>query len=169
MTKWYLPSKSSELQPVPWLAPQVIAYLESIIQPEWEVIEHGSGGSTLWFAERCKSVVAYEANAGWYQSVKDKAPPNVKMIVYRGAPLNVRCDLLLIDGEPIEHRRAWLTISEIIVRPGGWIVLDNANRPEYKMERKALLDHCDLIKSFDGNEGGTNHLVTEFYRVKGGE
>lgn len=168
MTKWYLPSKPSELQPVPWLAPAVIAYLESIIQPEWEVIEHGSGGSTLWFADRCEHVTAIERNPAWREAVQKQAPGADVLGDTPPIAFHEDCDLLLIDGEPIEARKEWIKDAPFIVRPGGWIVLDNANRPEYKTERKALLDHSDLIKTFDGNEGGTNHLVTEFYRAKKG-
>lgn len=176
MTKWWQPSpKSAALKPVPWLAPAVIAYLEGIVQPDFEVLEHGSGGSTLWFAAKCRHVTAYENDPDWQKVVKDHAPENVGVFSDILTPpkpdeaFEKFFDLLLIDGIPVEKRRQWLTAAPQLVKPGGWIVLDNANRPEYAAEREALKQHADLVQSFDSNEGGTLYLVTDFYRVKGAE
>jgi hypothetical protein len=164
--KWWQPSPpSSEIKPVPWLSPAVIQHLENLVQPDWEVIEHGSGGSTLWFAARCKRVLACESNQDWQKIVKDQAGENV-LILGRGVPTNVEpFDLLLIDGEPVEDRRGWIWAASNLVKPGGWVVLDNANRPEYAKERQHLQAYAAEFQTFDGNEGGTRYLVTEFYRM----
>jgi len=67
MTNWYQPSDPSSIKPRPWLSDDAIAYLESILTPEMHVIEHGSGGSTLWFASRVVTVIAYEHDTDWYR------------------------------------------------------------------------------------------------------
>jgi len=172
--KWYHPSKPGELQAIPWLAPKVIAYLEKLMQPDWEIIEHGSGGSTLWFAERVRWVAAYEGNSEWREVVKGKLDGRDNFYLYTYPPipsLHKGFDLLLIDGEPVEHRRRWIQAAPQIVKPGGWVVLDNANRPEYAKERKHLQTHATEIATFECNEGGTEYLVTEFYKMpeKGSE
>jgi predicted O-methyltransferase YrrM len=74
-------------------------------------------------------------------------------------------DLLLIDGEPVEDRAEWLKAAPTTVKPGGWVVLDNANRPEYEKERKHLQTYAAEFETFNGNEGGTLYLVTEFYKM----
>ena len=168
--KWYHPSKPGELQAIPWLAPKVIAYLEKLMQPDWEIIEHGSGGSTLWFAERCKCVLAFEDNDKWARVVERNVSARKAAVVsgfYTGFPV----DLLLIDGEPVEHRRRWIQAAPQIVKPGGWVVLDNANRREYAKERKHLQIYAAEVVTFECNEGGTEYLVTEFYKMpeKGNE
>jgi predicted O-methyltransferase YrrM len=171
---WYQPRRSGEqLQAVPWLAPKVIQHLENLIQPDWEVIEHGSGGSTLWFAERCSSVTAFEHDPDWQAIVKRQAPENVNVVSGSTATklqtitveMLTGFDLCLIDGEPVGDRAKWLKAAPTLVKPGGWVVLDNANRPEYEAERKHMQAYADHVETIDANEGGTMFLVTEFYRM----
>jgi hypothetical protein len=52
-----------------------------------------------------------------------------------------------------------------MVKPGGWVVLDNANRPEYAAERAELEKRTVEYQRFNSNEGGTLYLVTEFFRM----
>jgi predicted O-methyltransferase YrrM len=163
--RWYQPSPHNHLPDVPWLAPDVITHLENLIQPDWEIVEHGSGGSTVWFASRCKSVTAFESNAEWQKVVSASLPDNAKVLGTGGFAQKLQCDLLLIDGEPVETRADWLRLAPDVVKPGGWVVLDNANRPEYAVERKHLQAYAAEFETFDRNEGGTMYLVTEFYRL----
>jgi hypothetical protein len=159
------------LQPLPWLAPDVIEYLESLLTPDMRVIEHGSGGSTLWFAARVKSVTSIEASAGWRPIITERAPTNA-IIIDGSGPGNAprrsghsKYDLLLIDGEPLEVRADWLDEAAKLVTPGGWVVLDNANRPEYAYSRSAFAERAELVRRFDGNVPGSLYLVTEFFRL----
>jgi predicted O-methyltransferase YrrM len=166
--KWWQPSPpSSEIKPVPWLSPAVIQHLDNLVQPDWDIIEHGSGGSTLWFAARCKSVTAFEHNPDWQMIVKGQAPENATIYSRNDATSLTfnSFDLCLIDGEPVEDRRRWIEDAVQLVRPGGWVVLDNANRPEYAKERQHLQAYAAEFQTFDGNEGGTKYLVTEFFRM----
>ena len=166
MNDWWKPSRPDELTATPWLSPEATAYLESILTPNMDVIEHGSGGSTLFMAARVKRVMAIENNPAWLETVKAKAPDNVKF----GGRLKKSYDLLFIDGEPVTERCKWLTDAVTMVKPGGWIVLDNANRPEYKAERDALEAFADLVQRVDGNVQNrqihTSFLVTEFWKVR---
>jgi predicted O-methyltransferase YrrM len=170
---WYVARKPEELEAIPWLAPKVVQYLENLIKPDWEIIEHGSGGSTLWFAQRAKCVTAYERDPDWLIEIQKRAPGNTQVLGVMGhfVPLAYLCDLLLIDGEPVGVRADWIRAAPELVRPGGWVVLDNANRPEYAKERKHLQTYAVEVVTFDVNEGGTQYLVTEFYWMpeKGGE
>jgi predicted O-methyltransferase YrrM len=134
------------------------------------VIEHGSGGSTLWFAARVKSVTSIEASAGWRPIITERAPANTRIINGSSpgdAPRGGRkYDLLLIDGEPLEARAGWLDEAHKLVKPGGWVVLDNANRPEYAYNRAAFAARALPVRRFDGNVPGSLYLVTEFYKRK---
>jgi predicted O-methyltransferase YrrM len=167
MTAWYQRSAPDQIKPLPWLAPRVVAHLESILRPEWSVIEHGSGGSTLWFAERCEFVTAVERDPDWRREVGKGAPQNVAVIEFLNTVDGLTFDLCLIDGEPVEDRSRWINTAPQLVRPGGWVVLDNANRPEYATERGWLQSACESYETFDCNEAGTAYLVTEFYKMKG--
>jgi predicted O-methyltransferase YrrM len=160
---WYWPSDPSSIQPRPWLSDDATAYLESILTPEMNVIEHGSGGSTLWFAARVTSVTAYEQDSDWYREVKARAPQNVTVKIGEFPPYDDNLfDLLLIDGEPVQDRGEWITSAPFIVKPCGWVVLDNANRPEYVIEREWLRGKAELV--FTSKLQG-QHLITEFYKL----
>lgn len=169
-TFWWKPSPPAAVRNVPWLHPEATHYLETILRPDFDVIEHGSGGSTLWFSMRAKSVTSYERKPEWFQEMCRLVPGNVHMVprgTYRKTAERKLYDLLLIDGDPLSDRAAWLRIARDIVRPDYWIVLDNANRPEYYTAREEMMSFARLVYRVDGNEEGrTRYLVTEFWRVR---
>ena len=168
MAKWYKPSNPDDMQARLWFGPAAITEIEKIITPNMRVIEHGSGGSTLWLAERCKSVTSYEHDPDWFEQVAKYAPDNANVIMWVSeTPPQLDsgcCDLLIIDGEPVEYRAAWIDEALRLVSPGGYIVLDNANRPEYKANREKLQKDCASYKTINCNEVGTMYLVTEIYQ-----
>ena len=51
---------------IPWFAYAAIDFLETFLQPHMTVCEYGSGGSTLFFAARAKSVFSIEDNPKWF-------------------------------------------------------------------------------------------------------
>lgn len=165
MPDWTLPLTPARMKPWPWLHPKATAYLESLLWPEMEVLEHGSGGSTLWFAERVKHVTAVESKPEWYEALKKRIPDNVALIFGGGVLRIAPVDLLLIDGEPVCERRLWIDASAELVKPGGYVVLDNANRPEYAMARMKFAERAERINIVDGNGGGREFIITEFYRL----
>jgi predicted O-methyltransferase YrrM len=172
-SKWWNKAKApvGEIQPEPWLHPSVIGFLESLLEPDFRILEHGSGGSTLWFASRVGRVVSVESDRDWYEKVKSLARPNTRLILWDQDTLpriTGRFDLLLIDGEPVEDRALYLDAAEKLVKPGGIVVLDNANRPEYAAARARLGRRAKSLGTFDHNEPETLYLVTDFYQLKGG-
>jgi predicted O-methyltransferase YrrM len=161
---WYDPSRPEQIKPTPWLPPDAVAYLEQIIERDFKVIEHGGGGSTLWFSERVESVTCHEQKLEWYNVIDAHRGENVTL--YQTAlPIKNRrkYDLLLIDGEPVRDRAEWLRQAQRLVKSCGWVVLDNANRPEYAKERDGLREFADL--EFTSSKTG-RYLVTEFWRVR---
>jgi predicted O-methyltransferase YrrM len=159
--KWTLPSSPNEITPLPWLAPDAIAYLESLLRPDMEVIEFGGGGSTLWFAERVAHVTTHENKPEWLAKLQEIAPPNVKLtkspVMERGG-----YDLLFIDGDPVQNRAYWIDAATEIIRRGGYVVLDNANRPEYASSWLRLQSQMKMIHRVQ-TQGG-KYFVTEFYQ-----
>jgi predicted O-methyltransferase YrrM len=149
--------------PYPWLHPAAVEYLEQLLQPDWWVLEHGAGGSTLWLAERVKHLVSVEHDPAWTLKVRELAPANVIIVSYLPDFESHTYDLFFIDGERME-RAACLKAAHLLVKPGGWIVLDNANRPEYAEERAGLKQHAKLEARFDNNIPRSLYFVTEFYK-----
>jgi len=169
---WWNRSEATAIVPEPWLHIAVVDYLARLLSPGDTVIEHGSGGSTLWLAARVAKVISVEHDPDWYQVILPRLPQNVTLHldITGDIPANLpRADLLLIDGEPIESRAQWILCAPALVRPGGIVVLDNANRPEYADERVSLTLKARQHITFDVNAHGTRHLYTVFYLMPGGD
>jgi predicted O-methyltransferase YrrM len=164
---WWQASETKKILPSPWLHTEVIDYMGKLLQPDFEVLEHGSGGSTLWFAEQVKAVVSIESNIEWYYSLEENLPANINLILWPWKQFpNLspnQFDLLLIDGKPPEARMLYLDKACELVKPGGYVVLDNANRPE--LENHKFGKEAELVERFDKNVSNTRYLVTEFYRL----
>src|SRR5947207_1419073 len=54
---------------LPWFSYAAIDFLEGWLKPQMTVCEYGSGGSTLFFARRVKSVYSIEDNPKWLELV----------------------------------------------------------------------------------------------------
>lgn len=171
MSAWYLPS--NEVKSTPWLSPDVTEYLKGLVRAGMRVLEHGSGGSTLWLAAAGARVTAVENNPDWYAKVSEKLAGNgnVELILWdqRDAlpKLDGPYDLVLIDGVPVDDRGLYLEAAHKLVKKNGWLVLDNCNRPEYADARERMQKYFILMKSFIEPAG--RYLRTEFYQRKGRE
>lgn len=155
---------------MPWMHPDANAYLESLLQPDFRVLEHGSGGSTRWFAERVAEVVSVEFRLSWYEALQELIPENVVLIHWTDVPppefKPQIFDLLLVDGNPHEHRNYYLDNAEQYVRPGGYVVLDNANRPMCAEARLRLMGRATQLERFERNMPFSKYFVTEFYQLR---
>lgn len=162
---WYLPSTpEAGILALPWLHPYVVEHLAGLLRSDWKVLEHGAGGSTLWLAVRCAQVVTVEHDRAWAESVRKLAPDNVKVLAL--LPAGGGFDLMFVDGERAE-RGYCLAHAHEFVRSGGWVVLDNANRPEYAAERQILSRRARLSARFDNNIPGSKYFITEFWQLCG--
>lgn len=131
----------------PWIVPESLQLLESIVQPDWEVFEWGCGGSTVWFARNCKYIIGVEHNTEWVDRVKfrlDKESLTNYTILYvksgrLGDPERYRSyantidiypdesfDLISVDGEA--SCRGWCIANALPkLKSGGILLLDNSN------------------------------------------
>ncbi|CAN5594647.1 hypothetical protein BH20ACT15_BH20ACT15_02760 [soil metagenome] len=129
----------------PWIVPQAIGWLGRRMRRGWTVVELGSGRSTVWLGRRAESVIAYEDNDYWIerarQLVDERGLANVEI---RHQPITSYADelaalpddgldLLVIDflespdAERVDAVRAGMSK----VRPGGYLLLDDSDRPSY--------------------------------------
>ena len=58
---------------VPWMTPGAVQRLDELVKPTDNVIEVGTGGSTLFFARRAQLVIGIEPNLEWADSVIQEA------------------------------------------------------------------------------------------------
>jgi len=116
----------------PWLTYPLIEYLNGLDFSGKDVFEFGAGGSTLYWAQRARSVTSVEFDAGWYETLKPKLPANATLIHennghrYADAPREFaprRFDVVVVDGAE-RYRSARTAID--VVAADGMIILDNA-------------------------------------------
>lgn len=159
-----------KLNPFPWIVPDAIPYLESLISDvSSEIVETGSGGSTLWFAERCAKLISFEHNKRFYTVVKKEVAlhSHVKVIYSPEYPktglpkFDFIPGLVFIDGRGRVKSilSAWPQIAK-----GGYLVLDNANRPKYRAALKLLDKEAKSIAIFRYNYKKNNQWTTAFYK-----
>lgn len=119
---------------LPWLGYRAIKHLEKLLQPNWNMLEWGSGMSTLWFAQRVQNLTSIEDYQPWYDKVKltlDKVQ-NVDYQLKTGNDyftldnyLDRTFDFILIDGSE-RGNCAKTAITKI--KRGGYIYLDNSDK-----------------------------------------
>ena len=133
---------------LPWFSYAAIDFLNGYLDKDMTVCEYGSGGSTLFFARRVKSVVSIEDNSRWYDLVsrrlEEKAVRNVQLRLYpfdfrnpagfeNSAYLHAldeKFDVIVVDGseEWNQVRPVCFERAEGRIKPGGIIVVDDSWR-----------------------------------------
>ncbi len=132
----------AELRPVPWLTEGAISFLEDYFKehPNAKVLEFGSGASTVWFADKTTNLVSVEHSPQWYTDVKKILADRFgdrEIVHLVPRPYYCFCDqfpdeyfdLILVDGR---NRKGCIHHSIRILKKGGVLMLDNAERSYYK-------------------------------------
>jgi hypothetical protein len=120
-------------QPLPWYTYPAIEHLSALDFARCDVLEWGCGNSTLFWAARARSVLSVEGDPAWHQEMSRQAPPNARLLLHADADDYVaikggnveRFDVIIIDGR---HRRRCAERVPQLLKPGGLVVLDNADR-----------------------------------------
>lgn len=117
-------------RPLPWYTYPAIHFLSAKNLSERDILEFGAGQSTLWWAERARSVIALENDSGWLEALKRKVPSNVSLYpVLTGLddaePLlqGKEFDVIIVDGL---DRLAAAKEAVAHLKDAGAILLDNA-------------------------------------------
>jgi predicted O-methyltransferase YrrM len=121
---------------VPWMTRQAVAFLEAYLTGEEVGFEWGSGNGTLWLLRRSRRVVSVEHHRAWYERIREKLDRSgivnsdyrfVDEADYLGTidefP-DAHFDYVVVDGL---FRDQALLRSVPKLKPGGWVVFDNAN------------------------------------------
>ena len=129
----------------PWLTREAIGLLERLVRPTDVVVEFGAGRSTRWLARRVAKMISVEDNEAWHQRVKawleSDGLDNAELLHHPGdLPesegaksqyvsmiddiADESLDMVLIDGI---YRNHCAVASVPKVKPGGLVVIDNAN------------------------------------------
>lgn len=125
-------------RPLPWYTYAAIEFLSRRVEHRLSVFEYGSGNSTLWWLERSHRVVSCEHDAAWHQRMQSILPVDAEYLLVELGQLGRYArsilaygqafDIVVIDGR---DRVACASASLEALRPGGVIVWDNSDRPDY--------------------------------------
>jgi hypothetical protein len=154
-------------QPIPWFTYPAIEFLNQLDLSDKTVFEYGSGNSTIFWAQRCRSVVAVEDNEQWYKKIAKLLPSRVD---YRFVPKREdyisaisHCpfdfDLIAIDGS---HRYECAEAARYKLKNDGFVILDNS---DWREKTSQLLRESDLIEIDMSGFGPINSYTwtTSFY------
>jgi predicted O-methyltransferase YrrM len=129
----------------PWLTPEAIRLLDSMLRPSDIGAEFGSGRSTLWLAQRCAHLTSAEHDAAWHSRVSSVlARERISHVDYQFHPQDEpettgdrsayaqtaqllareSIDFALVDGVYRDHVTLFLLPK---IKLGGLLVIDNVN------------------------------------------
>ncbi len=154
------------LRPVPWLTEGAIAFLEEFIEdhPEANILEFGSGASTVWLSKKNVNLYSVEHNPKWYGKITSvlKNDPDCRPIHYflrqrpyytiaRSFPDNY-FDLIIVDGR---NRKGCIFFSLSKLKRNGVLMLDNAERRYYSsvFSHMSKWERCDAYQTYPDSCG----------------
>jgi predicted O-methyltransferase YrrM len=118
---------------IPWLGYRAIRRIAGLVGPGTRVLEFGSGFSTVWLARRGADVLSIETQDEWADRVEGHLAgvPGHKVRILRAEPpytpdllAGETFDFALVDGD---GRDSAMATALSVVRPGGYVYLDNAD------------------------------------------
>jgi predicted O-methyltransferase YrrM len=129
----------------PWIVPAAVGWLRRRIRSDWSVLELGSGRSTVWLARRAGTVISFEDNEYWHPRTRERLEEaglsnvDLRLRVIEDFPREVEAlpeasfDLVVVDflEAPTVTRIDALKPAMKTVRPGGYLLLDDSDRPGY--------------------------------------
>lgn len=130
-------------QPLPWYTYPAIDFLKFRNYDDKRVLEFGGGQSTLWWANKAKTVVTLEGDQDWFTTIEGKMPSNVDLryVSMETKDINVAqvrdvleslpyssYDVIVIDGL---YRVHMIKIALQYLTEDGIIVCDNAESYDF--------------------------------------
>lgn len=123
----------------PWFTQSAITFLETFFtkNSSARMLELGSGNSTAWFGARTQELISIEHDERWYARTTNACAhlPHVSVRLMRSNYAQI-CDtfpdnyfdIIVIDGK---DRVQCSEKAQRILKPGGIVMLDDAERPRY--------------------------------------
>lgn len=114
---------------MPWYTYAAVQWLDQLDLSGLDVFEFGSGNSTVWWAERCRSLTSVEHDPDWYDRTVSKVPPSTDYLLisdpaeYVGA-CSSDYDVIIVDGV---YRYDCAAQAVNHLRDGGLIIVDNGD------------------------------------------
>lgn len=144
-------NQALSIRNAPLLTPEATDFVKNFLKqkPDANVLEFGSGGSTIWMSKLTKKLVSIEHDTEWYNKVKNNLqqdttcnPVDLRLFSrpYHGVCEQFESeffDLIIVDGR---DRMKCFEASIKLLKPGGILMLDDAQREKYKKAQDLLRD-----------------------------
>lgn len=128
-----------KIMPKPVLT-EIATMIFGVLVQDADVWEYGSGGSTLWLAERAASVISIEDDPDWHLAVatalsaRGLTNAEVRLIKTCVLPDAIKgtgvYDVVFVDCLTQEERRRAVILGAKHIKPGGWLVADDYTFPK---------------------------------------
>jgi len=135
-------------RPIPMMSYGLVEYLLALDLSAFDLLELGGGNSTHFWAGRTRSVLTLETNAEWMKLLQSRHIPNVETRLSTAdtlakdmLELGRQFDAIVID--PAANRFHAARSATALLRPGGFIILDNS---DWYPNTTRLLREADLIQ-----------------------
>jgi hypothetical protein len=129
------------MRKTPWLTEASIIFLDLYIkdllskQIKPRVLEFGAGASTIWLYNKGVDIISIDHDSKWTEAIK-KDHPHIDVRLLPRPYANIcdefcseTFDIILVDGR---DRVLCIEKSMHLLKPGGCLILDNAERVNYR-------------------------------------
>ena len=158
----------------PWFNMAAVEFLDTLDLSKYRVLEFGSGSSTLYFAQKCKSVKSFEMNSLYFEytdlQLKSRKIKNVSLNLYEnndiypvGKYYNSSYSLVVLDDT--NRGKALLAILKAPTLPK-IIIFDNSdwmpNHLSLIFKKYFIINFIDFPRTGNSrNNFKLNHFVTQ--------
>lgn len=137
-------------EPIPWYTYPAIEFLNQFGFNTKKVFEFGSGNSSLYWSEKCSSLISIEHDQDWFNKIKNNIRNNQKLFLRKNKKEYVQSinefepefDMIIIDG--VYRQDCAKEVKKKLNRECGIVILDNSDW--YSETAKFLRDSMDMIQ-----------------------
>ncbi|MBY4383330.1 class I SAM-dependent methyltransferase [Rhodococcus fascians] len=146
---------------LPWWNYATIEAVKAFLPSHARVFEYGGGGSTLWLHDLGARLTSVEHDSDWYAVLRETLPAECMLIHRPAAQVGVTgsestpglfydayvhaideasdgtFDLVIVDGRA---RVECIAAAKGKVTPGGFLLLDDSDRTQYRRASELLTD-----------------------------
>lgn len=137
-------------EPIPWYTYPAIEFLNQFDFSTKKVFEFGSGNSSLYWSERCLSLISIEHEDVWFKKMNDNIRSNQSLFLKKNKDeyvksinsFDTKFDIIIIDG--VFRRDCAIEVEKNLNLESGIVILDNSDW--YAKTAKFLRDSMNMIQ-----------------------
>lgn len=135
---------------IPWYTYPAIEYLSQFDFSDKNILEFGSGYSSVFWSKKCKNLISIEHRKSWIDIVAEFIDKQNVQLLYKNEndyteickTSNTKFDIIIIDG--IKRAACAREISSCLNLDSGIVILDNSDW--YPETSKYLRDELNLFE-----------------------